>query len=73
MSAQTFTQALGKLVTDEQYRSSVETDPRQLIADFPLSEDEVGVLMQVWEKTGRAGDVVGHILDNGCCCCCCVF
>jgi hypothetical protein len=73
MSAETFTQALGKLVTDAQYRNAVETDPRQLISDYPLSSDEIDVLMQVWEKTGRAGDVVGHWFDDGCCCCCCVF
>ena len=72
MSHQAFQQALTKLVADDAYRRSIEGSPRQLLSDFDLDPGEIGVLMQVWEKTGEA-DVVGHTLDIeiSCCCCCC--
>jgi hypothetical protein len=72
MTTQTFQQALTKLVSDEKYRKGIEGSPRQLLSDFPLDPGEIGVLMQVWEKT-RETDVLGHSIDISvsCCCCCC--
>ena len=72
MSTQTFQAALAKLVGDESYRRSIEGNPRRLLGDFELDPGEIGVLMQVWEKT-RESDVVGHEMDISvsCCCCCC--
>jgi hypothetical protein len=71
MSNQGFQQALTKLVGDESYRRSIEGSPRQLLSDFDLNPGEIGVLMQVWEKTGES-DVQGHMdIEVSCCCCCC--
>ncbi len=72
MTAQSFQLALAKLVSDDSYRQSIETSPRQLLSDFDLDAGEIGVLMQVWEKTGET-DVLGHEIDISisCCCCCC--
>jgi hypothetical protein len=72
MSSQDFQQALTRLVGDERYRQSIEGTPRQLLSDFDLDPGEIGVLMQVWEKT-KEGDVLGHAMDISvsCCCCCC--
>jgi hypothetical protein len=72
MSTQTFQAALAKLVGDERYRQAIVGSPRQLLSDFDLDPGEIGVLMQVWEKT-RESDVSGHSIDISvsCCCCCC--
>jgi hypothetical protein len=72
MSTETFQQALTRLVSDESYRKTIEGSPRQLLSDFALDPGEIGVLMQVWEKT-RESDVLGHSIDISvsCCCCCC--
>ena len=73
MSTETFEAALTKLVGDEAYRKSIEASPRRLMTDFALDPGEIGVLMQVWEKTAKDSDVVGHELaiEVSCCCCCC--
>ena len=72
MSATAFQEAIGKLVTDERYRTAVEAEPNRLTSDFALDRDEIGLLMQVWDKCA-ASDVEGH-LDASivivCCCCC---
>jgi hypothetical protein len=72
MPPQTFQQALGKLVTDESYRSSIESNPQRLLSDFTLDPGELGVLLQVWEKS-RDMEVIAHMddVDIYCCCCCC--
>ena len=72
MSNESFQLALTKLVSDDSYRASIENSPRQLLSDFDLDPGEIGVLMQVWEKTGET-DVRGHEMDIeiSCCCCCC--
>jgi hypothetical protein len=72
MSNESFQLALTKLVSDDSYRRSIENSPRQLLSDFDLDPGEIGVLMQVWEKTGET-DVAGHEMDIeiSCCCCCC--
>jgi hypothetical protein len=70
MSATAFQEAIGKLVTDEGYRSVVEADPNRLVSDFALERDEIGLLMQVWDKCAPS-DVQGHIDVIIICCCCC--
>jgi hypothetical protein len=70
MSNESFQLALTKLVSDEGYRRSIEHSPRQLLSDFDLDPGEIGVLMQVWEKTGET-DVAGHEIDISVSCCCC--
>ena len=46
-----FQQALRSLVTDEEYRKTVESDPRRLVTDFQLSFAELGLLQSVWAAT----------------------
>ena len=70
MSATAFQEAIGKLVTDEQYRSTVEENPNRLTSDFALDRDEIGLLMQVWDKCAPS-DVEGHLDILIICCCCC--
>ena len=69
MSAQTFQAALGKLVSDKEYRSAIEANPSRLTDDFALDEDEVRVLGQVYDKC-TDGDVAGHDVYIIICCCC---
>jgi hypothetical protein len=72
MPAQAFQQALGKLVTDESYRSVIEGEPQRLLSDCTLDPGELGVLLQVWERSGDT-DVIAHMedVDIYCCCSCC--
>ena len=70
MSATAFQEAIGKLVSDEKYRSAVEADPNRLTSDFALDRDEIGLLLQVWDKCAPS-DVQGHIDVVIVCCCCC--
>jgi hypothetical protein len=69
MSAQTFQQALGKLVNDREYRSAIESNPNKLVEDFSLDQDEISVLGQVYDKC-TDGDVEGHDIYILICCCC---
>ena len=69
MSAQTFQQALGRLVSDHEYRRAVESNPNRLTEDFKLDEDEIRVLGQVYDKC-TDGDVAGHDIYILVCCCC---
>lgn len=69
MSAQTFQQALGKLVSDREYRTTIESNPDRLTQDFELDEDEIKVLGQVYDKC-TDGEVEGHNVYIIVCCCC---
>ena len=73
MSATAFQEAIGKLVNDERYRTAVEAEPARLTSDFALDRDEIGLLMQVWDKCAPR-DVEGHLEMPDviiiCCCCC---
>jgi hypothetical protein len=69
MSAQTFQQALGKLINDREYRSVIETEPTRLVDDYGLDQDELAVLGQVYDKL-TPGDVAGHNVYIIICCCC---
>jgi hypothetical protein len=74
MSASEFQNALRRLVTDEGYRQTVESDPQRLSNDFALSPGEIGLLAAVWEATGSTPEVVGHSMTlcswAACCCSC---
>jgi hypothetical protein len=69
MPKKDFQQALGKLVTDPEYRRRVVEDPEQLTKDHPLSVSEIGVLMQVWQASEASDVDFPH--NFYCCCCCC--
>jgi hypothetical protein len=69
MSAQTFQQALGRLINDNEYRGAVESNPTRLVEDYALDQDELGVLAQVYDKL-TPGDVAGHDVYIIICCCC---
>jgi hypothetical protein len=71
MSAQAFQQALGRLINDTEYRSTVESNPRTLVDDFNLDQDELSVLNQVYDKL-TPGDVAGHMDVIIIVCCCCI-
>lgn len=70
-----FAIALGKLLEDENYRKLVESNPEQLIQDYPsLSVGELGLLTSVWQAcmgSFSGGDVPAEAGFEGYCCCCC--
>jgi hypothetical protein len=70
-----FPAALGKLLEDENYRKSIESDPAQLLRDYPsLSVGELGLLISVWQAclgTFSGGDAPAEAGLEGYCCCCC--
>ncbi len=68
-----FATALGKLMTESDYREQVQKNPELLMKEFPnLSVAESGVLVTVWQACeGLLGGPAVAVEGRYCCCCCC--
>lgn len=67
MSQENFQKALGKLVTDEAFRATIQANPNSLTDAFQLDENELRALIGV----GQAASGIVAPEDTYCCCCCC--
>jgi hypothetical protein len=75
-----FYQALNRLMTDNDYRTTVKGNPQQLVEDYQLSRDDIQLISSVGQRVTNEPDVqgytweddlndVGEWLDTYLCCC----
>lgn len=61
MEGNQFHQALNRLMTDSDYRTAIEQNPKQLLEDYQLTRDDIELMAQVRKAaTKEDPDVQGY-------------
>lgn len=79
MESNQFYQALNRLMNDNEYRTVVEANPKQLVEDYQLSRDDIQLISSVGQRVINEPDVQGYTweedvteffeaVDYYCCC-----
>lgn len=66
MSATLLEDAIEKISMDEDYKNSIYSDPRKLLEDFQLSEEN----LEGFEKNGNVTHEIKEIRPTAVCCTC---
>lgn len=64
MEGNQFYQALNRLMTDSEYRTTVERNPQQLLEDYHLTKDDLETIANVREKAVNEPDVEGYTFEE---------